>query len=182
LLAAGRSLFGSRGVTAVSAEQLVGTAGVTRGALYHHFQDKNDLFRAVYEQLEEELCTELTARLDSAGSAVEGLQLGVGWFLDVCDRNEVRQIALVDAPALLGWARWRQIESDYALGIVVDRLRAAEEEGATLTGPVEIMASLLFSMMIDAALTISTSDDPVTTRAHVEPTLQGLAARALGIF
>lgn len=165
----------------MSAEQLVAAAGVTRGALYHHFQDKNDLFRAVYEQLEEELCRELTVRLDTAASAVEGLALGVGWFLDVCDRVEVRQIALVDAPAVLGWARWRQIETDYALGIVIDRLRAAEEEGVTLTGPVEIMASLLFSMMIDAALTISTSDDPVSTRVHVEPTLYGLAARALGI-
>lgn len=165
----------------MSAEELVAAAGVTRGALYHHFQDKFALFRAVFEQVEAELLGELTDRIAGAGSAIEGLQRGVGWALDIYDRPEVRRISLLDAPSVLGWAAWRQIQSDCALGIVVDRLRAAEREGASLTGPPEIVGSLLFSAMIDAALTISTAEDPGATRALVEPTVSGLAARAIGV-
>jgi len=181
LLAAGRRLFAERGVGAVSAEELVAEAGVTRGAMYHHFRDKNDLFRAVYVQLEEEVCAELTARIDAEDSVVAGLQRGIGWFLDLCERADVRRIGLLDAPAVLGWAQWRRIETEYALGVLTERLRAAEREGASLPGPVEVVGSMLFAAVIDAALTITDADDPAAARARVEPTLYLLSARVLGI-
>jgi AcrR family transcriptional regulator len=159
----------------------VAEAGVTRGAMYHHFRDKNDLFRAVYVQLEEEVCAELTARIDAENSVVAGLQRAIGWFLDLCERADVRRIGLLDAPAVLGWAQWRRIEMEYALGVLTERLRAAEREGASLPGPVEVVGSMLFAATIDAALTITDADDPAATRARVEPTLYLLAARVLGI-
>jgi AcrR family transcriptional regulator len=165
----------------VSAEELVAEAGVSRGAMYHHFHDKNDLFRAVYVQLEEEVCAELAARIDAENTVIAGLQRGIGWFLDVCERPDARRIGLLDAPAVLGWAQWRRIETDYALGVLTERLRAAEQEGISLPGPVETVGSMLFAAVIDAALTITDADDPAATRARVEPTLYLLAARVLGI-
>lgn len=181
LIAAGRSLFAEHGVAAVSTEEVVAAAGVTRGALYHHFRDKNDLFRAVFERVEQELCAELAAGLAEAPSAIEGLRLGVGWFLDACERPEVRRIGLVEAPAVLGWATWRRIEAEYALGLVVEQLRAAAQEGASLPGPVEVVASLLFSTIIEAALMITQDDDPAAARERVEPALAGLVVRVLGL-
>ena len=181
LLAAGRRLFGTVGVAAVSTAAVVAEAGVTRGALYHHFRDKDDLFRAVYEQLESELCTEITAAVDDAAGAAEGLVRGVGAFLDASDRPEVRRIALDDAPAVLGWETWRRIQSDHALGVLVERLRRAEHEGAPLPGPAEVVAPLLFAAVVEAALTVSASDDRVAARARVEPALHGVTASVLGL-
>lgn len=181
LLAAGRRLFAERGVAAVSTEELVVEAGVSRGALYHHFRDKNDLFRAVFVQLEEEVCAEMTARIDAEDNVIAGLQRGLGWFLDLCERADLRRIALLEAPAVLGWAQWRRIETDYALGVLTERLRAAEREGASLPGPVEVVGSMLFAAVIDAALTITDADDPAAARARIEPTLYLLSARVLGI-
>lgn len=182
LLAAGRRLFAERGVGAVAAAELVEAAGVTRGALYHHFRDKHDLFAAVFEDIERELCDEFVARADAAGSAVEGLVAAVGWFLDACERPEVRRICLLDAPAVLGWAQWRKIERAHALGALTDRLGVAgAETGTDLPGPVDVVASLLFSAVIEAALAIGHADDPAAERDRVEPALYGLAARTLGL-
>lgn len=174
-------MFAERGVLSVSAEELVAEAGVTRGALYHHFQDKNDLFRAVYIQLEEQLCAELSEKIDAEDTVIAGLQRGIRWFLNLCERPDVRRIALLDAPAVLGWAQWRRIETDYALGVLTERLRAAEQGGISLPGPVEAVGSMLFAAIIDAALSITDADDPAATRATLEPTLYLLSARVLGI-
>jgi AcrR family transcriptional regulator len=181
LLSAGRRLFAERGVAAVSTEELVTEAGVTRGSLYHHFQDKNDLFLAVFVQLEEQVCAEMTALIDAEDNVIAGLQRGLGRFLDLCERSDVRRIGLLDAPAVLGWAQWRRIETQYALGVLTERLRAAERQGASLPGPVEAVGSMLFAAVIDAALTIADADDPVATRTQIEPTLYLLAIRVLGV-
>ncbi|HEY4004997.1 MAG TPA: TetR/AcrR family transcriptional regulator [Pseudonocardia sp.] len=180
LLAAGRELFAEHGAAAVSAEQLVANAGVSRGAMYHHFHDKNDLFRAVFEQLEEQLCAELTSRIDAAPSPVEGLMQAVEGFLDACQRPEVRQIALIDAPKVLGWATWREIETRYALGVLTDRLRALTDLGTHLEEP-DVLAQLVFSAAIEGAQMIATSPHPAETRAHVELALRLLAAGILGM-
>jgi AcrR family transcriptional regulator len=179
LVTAARRLFTEDGFATVSVEQLVAAAGVTRGAFYHHYRDKNEIFREAYVQLEKELSAELTARIDAAASAVDGLLSAIGWFLDVCQRPEVRQIALVDAPAVLGWQTWRQIETEYALGILTERLQAAQTEGAVLPGPVDVVAKLLFGTVLEAALSITHSPEPDAVRAAVEPTLYGIGARML---
>lgn len=112
---------------------------------------------------------------------IAGLQRGIRWFLNLCERPDVRRIALLDAPAVLGWAQWRRIETDYALGVLTERLRAAEQGGISLPGPVEAVGSMLFAAIIDAALSITDADDPAATRATLEPTLYLLSARVLGI-
>jgi AcrR family transcriptional regulator len=181
LLAAGRTLFAERGVDGVSAEELVTAAGVTRGALYHHFTNKQDLFRAVYERMEVELRDELLARLGTVEDPLIALVTSIGWFLDICERPEVRRIGLVEAPAVLGWQAWREIENGYALGLIVDRLDAASRAGVALPAPARVLAPLLFASVIEAALTIATAEDPAATRAAVEPALMGIAARTMGL-
>jgi AcrR family transcriptional regulator len=174
-------LFAERGVDGVSAEELVTAAGVTRGALYHHFTNKADLFRAVYERMEAELRDELVARLDTVDDPLIALVTSIGWFLDICERPDVRRIGLVEAPAVLGWQTWREIENAYALGLIVDRLDAAARAGVPLPAPARVLAPLLFASVIEAALTITAADDPAAARAAVEPALTGIAARTMGL-
>lgn len=181
LLDAGRDLFAARGVDGVAAEELVAAAGVTRGALYHHFANKQEVFRAVFERMEADLRDELETRLAGVGDPLVELVDSVGWFLDVCERPAVRRLGLVEAPAVLGWQTWRQIENDHALGVVVERLEAAGRAGVELPAPAGVLAPLLFAAVIEAALTIAHADDPPATRQVVEPALVAMAARTLGL-
>ena len=129
LVAAARELFAERGYAGVGTEEIVRKARVTRGALYHHFEDKKDLFRAVHEELEAELAQTIGAQL-AAGeltSAVELLRTGVRTFLDACTDRAVARIVLVDAPSVLGWREWREIDERHGLGLVIAGLQGAME-------------------------------------------------------
>src|SRR5262245_34146404 len=111
LIGAARELFTERGYENVGTEEIVRTAGVTRGALYHQFGDKASLLEAVYEQIEAE-STERVARIvlgSDLHSPLEAMKAGAEAFLEECAKPELRQVALHDAPAVLGWERWREI-------------------------------------------------------------------------
>src|SRR4051794_31080381 len=107
LVDAALPLFAERGYGGVAMEQVVAAAGVTRGALYHHFRDKRDLFRAVYEATEAEMMRRTIAALTDVDDPWEELVAGVHAWLDACGDPVLRQISLVDAPAVLGWTEWR---------------------------------------------------------------------------
>src|SRR5439155_6956963 len=107
LVATARGLFAERGYAGVSADDIVSAAGLTRGALHHHFGDKAGLFRAVFEQLEAEITAELTTALEATDDSLAGMAAGLGAFLDICQRPEVLRIGLTDAPTVLGWETWR---------------------------------------------------------------------------
>src|SRR5499433_4322988 len=106
LVAAARTLFGARGYASVGTEEIVRAAGVTRGALYHQFRDKADLFAAVAEEVEAEIAERIAAGAGTATDPVEALRAGARLFLDACAEPEVEQIILLDAPAVLGWEAW----------------------------------------------------------------------------
>src|SRR4051794_11490077 len=118
LLRAARELFAERGYAEVGTEELVRRAEVTRGALYHHFKDKRDLFRAVHEQMEEELAGKIGSKLAGIDDPEELLRVGIGSFLDSVTDPAVMRITLRDAPAVLGWAEWREIDAKYGLGLI----------------------------------------------------------------
>src|SRR5712691_8895130 len=109
LVRVGRDLFARRGFNDVSTEEIVRRAGVTRGALYHHFRDKRDLFRAVYEAIERETAERIAAEALTEEDPWQQQRSAVRAFLDVCLERDVQQIALVDAPSVLGQAAWREI-------------------------------------------------------------------------
>ena len=111
-------LFTARGYAEVGTEEVVAAAKVTRGALYHHFTDKRDLFRAVHERVEQSLVEGIGGQMDGVSDPWEVLVTGTRAFLDACDDPAVKQIALIDAPAVLGWREWREVDERYGLGLM----------------------------------------------------------------
>ena len=172
LMAAARKLFTQRGYDQVATEEIVRTAGVTRGALYHQFGDKASLLEAVYERIEAE-STERVARVvlgSDLHSPLQAMKAGIEAFLDECAKPELRQIALHDAPAVLGWDRWREIGAANGLGLIEASLAAAIEAGEIRELPVKPMAHLLLGALDEAAMLVARSDDPIG-RAEVTTVL-----------
>lgn len=166
LLSAARKLFADKGFSEVSTQQIVAEAGVTRGALYHQFADKADLFAAVYEQVEEELAADVVTAIaaeDPAGT-LEAMQTGARLFLDHCSAPGVAQIVLIDAPSVLGWERWREVGIRYGLGVIEGMLTEAVAEGVIPAQPLRATAHVLLSSLDEAALYISRAADPDTAR------------------
>jgi AcrR family transcriptional regulator len=179
LLAAATELFAERGYAAVGTEDVVRLAGLTRGALYHHFQDKRELFAAVHERLEQDLVTAIGERMSGAALAgvtdpMEQLLIGMRSFLDACTEPSVLRIALLDAPTVLGWARWREMDERYGLGLVIAALDAAMTAGALRRQDVRPLAHLLLAALGEAAQLIAHAEDPHRTRAELEPALRAL--------
>src|SRR5207302_6267465 len=113
-----RELFAAHGYGAVATEEIVRAAGVTRGALYHHFTGKRELFEAVYEEVERGLVEQIaSSAVSSATDPLAALHAGAQAFLDACEDPAVQRIALVDAPSVLGWERWREIGLRYGFGL-----------------------------------------------------------------
>lgn len=174
-MATARTLFAERGYAGVSADELVSEAGLTRGALHHHFGDKAGLFRAVLEQLDAELSAELGAAVAGAADTASRMVIGLGTFLDICQRPEVLRISLTDAPAVLGWQTWREIEAKHGLGLIINLIEQAVAEGAVIAQPAEVLAQLVLSVTIEASLLIANG----AARQDVEPALIALLA---GLF
>ncbi|MGQ0575008.1 MAG: TetR/AcrR family transcriptional regulator [Pseudonocardia sp.] len=173
LVAAGRRLFAERGYANVPAEEIVAAAGVTRGALHHHYGDKQGLFRGVFEELETEIAGEIAAAVDAAPDPRAGMALALARFLDLCTRPDVARIALTDAPAVLGWSTWRSIEAEHGLGLMTRGLQEAADRGHLTDPPpsIPVLAQLVLSAVIEAALVIGHATDPAAARDEVE---QGL--------
>jgi AcrR family transcriptional regulator len=167
LVSEGRRLFAGRGYAGVGTEEIVRTAGVTRGALYHHFDGKEDLFRAVYEDLERELVERVAEAAAVAGDPLEALHAGLEAFLDACEDPAVQRIALIDAPSVLGWEQWREIGFKYGLGLLQGALEAAMDAGLVERRPARPLAHLLIGALDEGALLVARADDEGQTRREV---------------
>ena len=174
LMDAARRLFAERGYAGVGTEEIVREAGVTRGALYHHFDGKRDLLSAVYEQIEGEIAQDLAERAVPGASVLETLRLGADRFLDRCLEPEVQRIALLDAPAVLGWEQWREIGARYGLGLISALLTAGIEAGELRRQPVDPLAHALLGALDEIAMLVARADDPPRARAEAGETLAGL--------
>jgi AcrR family transcriptional regulator len=174
LVAAARELFVERGYAAVGTEEIVARAGVTRGALYHHFADKQDLFRAVHEQIEAELVAGIGDRMAGVEDPWELLVTGLRAFLEACTDPAIMRVALLDAPAVLGWQEWRQISERHGMGLVSFGLQNAMDGGVLAPRPVRPLAHLLMGAMSEAAMTIVNAPDPGAARDEIEPPLIAL--------
>ena len=146
LLAAARQLFASQGYGATGTEAVLAAAGVTRGALYHHFADKQALFAAVCEELHREAEEVIETDADAEQGAFDGLIAGCLGFLDFMARPGVRRILILDAPSVLGWEAWNEMDRRHGFGLLLEGVEAAIAEGA-LQGDPETLA-----VMINGAL------------------------------
>lgn len=177
LLTAARTLFVEKGYYQTGTEEIVAAAGVgTRGALYHHFEDKKALFEAVFISVEEELIVTAAENLwDPDAGALDLLRRGLLGFLDASLTEHVQRILLIDGPAVLGWRRWRELESQYGLGAIKAMLQRAAEEGDLPAGqPTEVLAHVLLAAADEAALLIANSPEPQAARDEAVQTLTAL--------
>ena len=174
LVDVGRKLFAKRGYADVGTEEIVRRAGVTRGALYHHFSGKEDLFRAVAEQVEEEM----TRKSAEAALAHQDPwdQQRAGWeaFLDACLDPAVQRIILLDAPSVLGPKVWREIASKYGLALVQFGITSLIEAGLIEEQPVGPLAHLVIGALSEAAVVIAQAEDTEAARAEMGAALERL--------
>jgi AcrR family transcriptional regulator len=178
---AARELFAERGYAAVGTNEVVERAGVTRGALYHHFADKRALFRAVYEELEQEVAERIVAAVAREPRPERHLEVGVSAFLDVCLEPATRRISLIEAPSVLGHEEWRGIGAEHSLGLLRAALEAAMDAGVVEPQPVDTLAHLLLGALAEASLVLARADALAEARVEVGRTvarlLEGLAPR-----
>jgi AcrR family transcriptional regulator len=182
LSAAARQLFTERGYAATSTTEIVERAGVTRGALYHHFAAKEDLFRAVFEQLEGEVTRHVAKEALTSADPLEQLRRGTRAYLDACIDPAVQRVVLLEGPSVLGWQTWQEVEQRYGYGLVVAGVEAAIGTGLIAAQPVEPLAHVLFGALTEAGMVVARADDPGAARAEMEAAmdrlLDGLRASA----
>jgi AcrR family transcriptional regulator len=176
LVTAARRLWAQRGYAAVGTPEIAAAAGVTRGALYHQFADKTELFAAVLEEVESEVTAALGERVAREGppDPLAAMRLGATAWLDACADPEVQRIVLLDAPSVLGWERFRAVGMRHGLGLVEAMLAAAGEAGAIPAQPLRPLAHLLIGAMDEAALYVARAPDPDAARAEMAPILTRL--------
>jgi AcrR family transcriptional regulator len=174
LLRAGRDLFASAGFAATKATDIAQSAGVTRGALLHHFVDKEGLFAAVLEAVEEEVATQVILAASAGTDPLEFLELGFHAFLGECVKPDITQIMLIDGPSVLGWEAWHQIDSRYGYQPVLDLVRAAGAAGQVAPDDPESLAYLLLGALTEAGTVIGQSEEREATRERMTKSISRL--------
>lgn len=169
LVTAARALFAERGYGDVGTEEIVRVAGLTRGALYHHFTDKVELFAAAFEAVETETTTRIADAVAGAGTTdpIAAMRVGASAFLSTCTDPKMARIMLLDAPSVLGWERWSQISNQHNMGLVQGLLSQAIEVGRIRPQPVAPLAHTLLGALREAALYLVRADDHTQARTDV---------------
>lgn len=182
LIAVAHQLMATHGFAGTSTEAIVRAAGITRGALYYQFVDKQDLFRCVCEALVKRLAARLwTETMASIEREEDELRVGFLKLLDYCADPDVRQILLVDGPAVLGMEEWRRLQEPSTMGLLRHALGHLVEAGRMPADQVEPMAHLLFGAMTQASIALGEAIDPEHSRRvyreSLERLLDGLEGR-----
>ena len=176
LIAVARRLFGAEGFAAVGAERVAQEAGMTRGALYHHFTDKADLFAAVLDQVEAEIALRVAdsvAGFDPADTA--GMLLaGADAWLDASTEPDLQRIVLLDGPSVLGWDRWREICLRHTVGLIAALLQDGIDRGSLPPQPVQALTHVLVGAVDEAALYLAKAGDGAAARADMDLVLRRL--------
>jgi AcrR family transcriptional regulator len=174
MLSVARDLFSIRSFAEVSTEEIVQKAAITRGALYHHFGGKDELFISVFETIQ----TEIAERVVAAASVGKGLWpdflSGCRAFLESCLDPRIQRIVFVEAPSVLGWERWRAADAANSLAALKEGLSELMSAGLIRKLPVDPLAHLLSGAMNEAALWIAAVPDPQTALEQSMSALEAL--------
>src|SRR5215212_6153560 len=180
LLDAARSLFAEKGYHETAAEEIVRRAGLTRGALYHHFEDKKDLFRVVVDEIEGEIDEEIEAAERAQSGLLEAVMAGYRAFVDAVFDPEMRRTFFLEGPSVLGW-EWREIDARHAVGKIEEGLESLIAEGHMEPQPVKPLARLINGALLEAAFFVAASEDPEAARDEawgaMERLVSGLMSR-----
>ena len=161
LIATARRLFAEKGFAATSTEEILGEAEVSRGALYHHFATKTDLFQATFEAVEDELTAKILEVALAGGQTdpMRILEAGFDAFLDQCLNPEVQRIVMLDGPTVLGWDTWHELDERYAFGTIKTVLNVAADMGRIDAAAIDPLAHLLLGAIMQAGMVVARADD-----------------------
>ena len=179
LIAVATRLFAERGYDGTSIDAVLEEAGVSRGSLYHHFASKTALFEAVLQAVEISIGEETLAAAAGTADPLAALRAGCLAWVRLAGDPVVRRIVLLDAPAVLGWARWREIEEEHALGTLKLAMQAAAAEGRLPPELADVFAHLLLATMNELAQVIVRSDDLEAAQRTAEAAVDEVLARLL---
>jgi AcrR family transcriptional regulator len=176
LIAAARELWGLRGYAEVGTPEIATAAGVTRGAMYHQFADKSALFREVVEAVEQDVMARMGTLVAESGATTPAaaIRAAVDAWLEVSGDPEVRQLILLDAPSVLGWAAFRDVAQRYSLGMTEQLLTEAIRAGDLAGQPVRPLAHVLIGALDEAAMYIATAEEPKRARGETREVLHRL--------
>jgi len=180
LLREARLIFAASGYDAAATEEIVQRAEVTRGALYYHFKDKRAVFEAIVEEVAREIAAAIDKRAEPVGDPLQALIEGTRAFLDACLDPAVRRIYLIDAPAVLGWHRWREIDAPHGLRSLREGVAAVLAARPDQPLNVEPITFLLSGAFNEAALWIAEATDEKAARREMDRTLVQLMERLFG--
>ena len=177
LLDGAARLFAEKGFAATSLDEVAAEARVTKGAVYHHFANKQALFEAVADQAEEDACAAiLDAAAAEAPDTWRGVVAGLDSFLERCLDPVYRRLCFQEGPAVLGFANWWEHGEKHEIGLIRGMLAALHAEGLVEPDDLDTLTQLLFGSMIAAALSLARADDPTTESRRVrDATLRLLA-------
>lgn len=177
LLAAARELFAAKGYAATGREEVAERAGVTRGALYHYFDSKADLFAAVVGGLDEELARRVLAATGGEAEPVDIIRAGAVAYIEACATGDVARI-MVDAQSVLGAAEYRRLSSQSCLALLEDGLERAASDGVSPPGDPAVAAAMLLGALNEAAILVAGSAHPRVAEAVIG-TVDGFITRLL---
>lgn len=172
--------FGRRGYSESSVDRIAEEAKLTKGAVYYHYKSKRGLFEAVSRAAQVEVVRRIEERAVAAKDPLEAVVLGCRAFLDVVLDDELRQIVLVDGPAVLGWPAWRALDGEFGLGSLREGLREAERSGALRGVDLDVLAHLISGALNEAVFLIAQAKDRVEAHARVWQTLKRFLRSVLG--
>jgi AcrR family transcriptional regulator len=160
IVATARRLFAASGYGGTSTEALLKEAAISRGALYHHFENKEALFAAVLEAVEVDIESATARASANIDDPAEALHAAFDAFLDLACDQEVRQIVLIDAHSVVGWQKWREIEERHGFGRLKAGLKVIARAGRMREDMVDIFAHMLLATLIEVAFLIARAPDP----------------------
>ena len=174
LIAIAKKFFTSRGYSNTALDDVVREAGVTRGALYHHFDGKKGLFLAVFNDVQAEIANRII-KVDKSGLSIWDRFIScTRVFFEACLDSELQQIVLIDAPAVLGWDIWRKIDEEKTLGTLRSHLEELTDKGIIKPLPIEPLTHAISGANNETLLWISESDDPKKAFDEAWPTINAL--------
>jgi AcrR family transcriptional regulator len=182
LINVARRLFGAKGFAATGTEEIVATAGLTRGALYYQFGDKRDLFRAVFLKVIEEVGHKVWREtMERVTDDKEDLIVGTRIMLDEFSRGEIKQIVLADGPVVLGWSDWREMQRPLHLAMLTHALQHLVDEKILPDQPLEPLADVIAGAIMQACLAIGSAEDADQARATYEASVMELLVRLASV-
>jgi AcrR family transcriptional regulator len=174
LISSARELFGERGFEGTSVEAVLERSGVARGALYHHFASKTELFDAVLEAVNAELAGDASTQARGGSDPLESLLAGARAWLGMALDPAVQRIVLIDPPGVVGWQRWRELDERYWLGGLRADFRRLAREGRVPEEQAGVLAQMLYAALNEASLVIADAEDQEQARAAAQGAIERL--------